>query len=58
VIKIRRLRWLGHFFRIKELDPGRNVTVPKPEGTRLLGKPKLSWPELIEGGLKKMGVRN
>jgi len=33
VIKIRRLRWLGHVFRMQELDPCRKLTLLKPEGT-------------------------
>jgi hypothetical protein len=41
VIKIGRLRWLRHFFRVQKLDPCRKVTLFKPEGTRLVGKPPL-----------------
>jgi hypothetical protein len=41
VIKVGRLRWLAHHFRIQELDPCRQLTVLKPEGTRRVGKPKL-----------------
>ena len=33
VIKIGRLRWLGHCFRMQELDPSRKITLLKPEGT-------------------------
>jgi len=42
VIKIGRLRWLGHLFRMNELNPCRKFTVLKPEGTRPVGKPKLN----------------
>jgi hypothetical protein len=31
VIKIRKLRWLGHFCRLKELDPSRKIIPLKPE---------------------------
>ena len=41
VMKTGRMRWLGHLFRMQELDPCRKLTVLKPEGTRRLGKPKL-----------------
>jgi len=41
VIKVGRLRWLGHHFRMYELDSCRKLTVLKPEGTRRVGKPKL-----------------
>jgi len=42
---------------MQELDPCRKLTVLKPEGTRLIGKPKLRWLESVEEDLKKMGVR-
>ena len=38
VIKIGRLSWLGHLFRMQEMDPCRKLTVLKPEGTRRVGK--------------------
>jgi hypothetical protein len=41
VVKIGRLRWLGHLFRMQELDPRRKLIRFKPEGTRRVGKPKL-----------------
>ena len=41
VVKIGKLRWLGHLFRMQELDPCRKRTVLKPEGTRRVGKTKL-----------------
>jgi hypothetical protein len=47
-----------HLFRLQELDPCRELSVLKPEGTRFLGKPKLRWRESVEGDLKEMGVRN
>jgi hypothetical protein len=49
--------WLGHLFRMQELDPFRKLTVLKPEGNRV-GKPKLRWLESVEKVLKNMGVRN
>ena len=54
MVKVGRFRWL---FRMQELDPCRKLTVLKPEGTRLIGKPKLRWLESVEEDLKKMGVR-
>jgi len=41
VIKIGRLRWLGHLFRMQKLNPCRKLTLFKPEGTQLVGKPPL-----------------
>jgi len=40
-IKIGRLRWLGHLFRIQKLGPCRKLTVLKAEGTQCIGKRKL-----------------
>ena len=42
VVKIGRLKWLGHLFRMQELHPFRKLTRLKPEGSRRVGKPKLS----------------
>jgi hypothetical protein len=33
VTKLGRLRWLGHLFRMQELDPFRKFTVLKAENT-------------------------
>jgi len=41
VIKIGRLRWLGHLFRMQYLDPCRKFALLKTEGTQLVGKPPL-----------------
>jgi hypothetical protein len=37
LIKIGRVRWLGQFFRMQELDPCRKLIVVKPEDTPRLG---------------------
>jgi hypothetical protein len=58
VIKIGRLRWLGHLFRMQELDPCRELTLYKAEGTRRVGKPRARWLESVETDLRKMGVKN
>ena len=58
MIKMGRMRWLGNFFRMQELDLCIEFTVLKPEGTRRVGEPKLRWLASIEENLKKMGVRN
>jgi hypothetical protein len=58
VIKIGRLRWLGHFFRMQELDPCRKLTLYKPEGTRRVGKLRTRWLESVETDLRKMGIKN
>jgi hypothetical protein len=48
VIKIGRLGWLRHIFRMQGLNPCRKLTVLKPEGTRRVGKPNLWWLESVE----------
>jgi hypothetical protein len=35
-MKIGRLRWLGHLFRMQKLDPCRKLTLLKPEDTWLV----------------------
>ena len=53
MIKTGRLKWLGQLLRMQEMDPGRMLTVLKPEGTRRVGKLKLKWRlESVEGELK------
>jgi hypothetical protein len=37
VIKVGRLRWLGHLFRMQEQNPCRKLTPHKPEGARRVG---------------------
>jgi len=58
VIKIGRMRWLGHLFRMQELDPCRKLTVLKPEGTIRVGKRRLMWLGSVEEKVKNNGVRN
>jgi hypothetical protein len=57
VIKTRRLRWLGHLFRMQEVDPCRKLTVLKPVGIRRVGKPEVRCLESVEEDLKNVGVR-
>ena len=40
MIKSRRLRWAGHATRIGESNDAYSVLVGKPEGSRLLGRPR------------------
>jgi len=49
VIAIGRLRWLGHLFRIQELNCSRQLILLKSQA-----KPKFRWLESVEEDLKKM----
>jgi hypothetical protein len=54
-IKSRRMRWAGHVARMEE---GRNmyrVLVGKPEGKRLLERPRRRWEDYIKMDLREIG---
>jgi hypothetical protein len=54
-IKSKRMRWAGHVARRGE---GRNVyrvLVGKPEGKRLLGRPRRRWEDGIKMDLREIG---
>jgi hypothetical protein len=53
MIKSRRMRWAGHVTRMGET---RNcILVGKPEGKRLLGRPRRRWVDNIKIGLREIG---
>jgi hypothetical protein len=58
VIKVGRLRWLGHLFRMQEQNSYRKLTLHNPEGTRRIGRPAVRWLDSAEEDLKTLGVRN
>jgi len=45
LIKSRRMRWAGHVAPIGERKGIYRVLVGKPEGKRVLGRPKLRWED-------------
>ena len=51
-LKSRRLRWAGHVARMHR--PYR-VLVGKPEGKRLLGRPRCRWEDNINMDLREVG---
>jgi hypothetical protein len=57
VIKVGRLRKLGHPVRMQEQNPCRKLTLHKPEGTRRVGRPAVGRLDSVEADLKIMGVR-
>jgi hypothetical protein len=43
IIKPRRMRWAGHVARMGEKRNMYRLLVGKPEGRRLLGRPRCRW---------------
>jgi hypothetical protein len=43
MIKSRRMRWAGHVARMGEKRNAYRILVGKPEGKRLLGRPRRRW---------------
>jgi hypothetical protein len=48
VIKLRRIGWLGRVSHMGEKRGIYRVLVGKPEGKRLLGRPRHRWEDNIE----------
>ena len=55
MIKSRRMRWAGHVARMGERRGVYKVLVEKPEGKRLLGRPRLRWEDNIKMDLQEVG---
>ena len=55
VIKLRRMRWAGHVARMGEERGVYRVLVGKPEGRRLLGRPRRRWVDNIRMDLQEVG---
>jgi hypothetical protein len=47
VIKVARLRWLGHLLRMEENLPCKKIAFSQPEGSGKKGRPKLSWLDSV-----------
>jgi hypothetical protein len=61
IIKSRRMRWAGHVARMGKRRNVYRLLIGKPEGKRLLGRPKLRWVDntrfkmyLLEVGLDEL----
>ena len=55
VIKSRRMRWAGHVARIGVERVVYRVLVGKPEGRRILGRPRRRWADNIKTDLQEVG---
>jgi hypothetical protein len=47
IIKSRRMRWAGHVARMGEKWDAYRLLVGKPEGKKLLGRPRRRWVDNI-----------
>jgi hypothetical protein len=54
VVKSRRIRWAGHVARVGEDRGVYRVLVGKPEGKRLLGRPRRRWEDNIKMDLQEV----
>jgi hypothetical protein len=48
MIKSRRMRWAGHVARIGETGNTYRIFLGKPEGKRLLGRPRCRWVNILK----------
>ena len=55
MIKSRRMRLAGHVARMEEGRGVHKVLVGKPEGKRLLGRPRCRWEDNIKMDLQEVG---
>ena len=55
VIKSRKMRWAEHVARIGNSRGAYRVLIGKPEGKKLLGRPRRRWEDNIKMDLKEVG---
>jgi hypothetical protein len=55
VIKSRRMRWAEHIARMGEGRVAYRILVERPEGRRLLGRPRRRWEDNIKMDLQEVG---
>jgi hypothetical protein len=55
-VKSRRMRWAGHVARMGEERKVYKVLMGKPEGKRLLGRPRRRWEDGIRMDLREIGL--
>jgi hypothetical protein len=56
MIKSRRMRWAGHVARMRMKKSVYRILMRKPEGKRLLGRPRRRWVDNIEVDLREIGL--
>ena len=55
LVKSRRMRWAGHVGHMGEGRVVHRVLVGKPEGNRLLGRPRRRWEDNIKMDIQEVG---
>jgi hypothetical protein len=55
MIKSRKMRWAGHVAGMGAKRNAYSILVGKPEGKRLLGRPRRRWVDNIKMNLRGMG---
>jgi hypothetical protein len=55
VVKSRRMRWAGHVARMGKDRGVYRLLVEKPEGRKLLGRPRRRWEDNIKMDLQEVG---
>ena len=55
VVRSRRMRWAGHVTLMGEGRGVHRILVGKPEGKRLLGRPRCRWNDNIKMDVQEMG---
>jgi hypothetical protein len=55
-LKKARLRWLGHVERMSEDRVIKKRYMSKPEGRRIVGRPKMRWLDDVEEDLRTMRI--
>ena len=58
IIQRERLRWFGHIQRMDEGNDVKKVLTLEVEGKRPVGRPKLSWMEVIKSDMKKLHLND
>jgi hypothetical protein len=55
VLKLRRMRWVGHVARMGEGRGAYRILVGRPEGRRPLRRPRRRWEDNIKIDLQEVG---
>jgi hypothetical protein len=56
VIKVARIRWLGHLVRMEENSPYKKITFSQPEDSLKKRRPKLKWLDSVLKDVKLLKV--